>query len=357
MPIQRVCHLMIGQHDGGLPANTFIFTVVTTGVDETFTLPLEISGSYNFNVEWGDSNSDNISVWDDAAKIHTYASAGTHEIKITGTLVGFRVNYYVDRQKIYELKQWGIVRLGNSDGYFQGCTNLTITATDVLNLTGTTNLQDAFAFCPSLVTVPSMNSWDVSSITNMHYMFNGATSFNQNIGNWNVSSVLDMFGMFNGAVAFNQDIGGWVPSSVTEMYSMFRNAASFNPDIGNWNVSSVLDMRYMFWGAASFNQDISGWNVSNVTTMWGMFLDAVSFDQNVGGWDITSIEHMDSMFDGVTLSTANYNAILIGFEGQAVQNNVPFHGGNSKYSAGAAATARQALIDDHSWIISDSGQV
>ena len=34
-----------------------------------------------------------------------------------------------------------------------------------------------------------------------------------------------------------------------------------------------------------------------------------------------------------------------------------FHSGNSKYSAGAAVTARQALIDDHNWSITDGGQV
>jgi hypothetical protein len=88
-----------------------------------------------------------------------------------------------------------------------------------------------------------------------------------------------------------------------------------------------------------------------------MFYGATSFDQNLGAWDITSVANMTGMFTGVTLSTANYDALLIGWEGQAVSNNVTFSGGNSKYSAGAAATARQALIDDHSWTITDGGQV
>jgi hypothetical protein len=59
------------------------------------------------------------------------------------------------------------------------------------------------------------------------------------------------------------------------------------------------------------------------------------------------------MFTSVTLSTANYDALLIGWEAQAVQNNVVFNGGGSKYSAGAAA--RAALIADHSWSITDGG--
>jgi hypothetical protein len=65
---------------------------------------------------------------------------------------------------------------------------------------------------------------------------------------------------------------------------------------------------------------------------------------------------MENMLHSVTLPTINYSNILIAWEGQAVNNNVVFHGGNSQYSAGAAATARQALIDDHTWTITDGGQ-
>lgn len=58
---------------------------------------------------------------------------------------------------------------------------------------------------------------------------------------------------------------------------------------------------------------------------------------------------------GNNLSTANYDALLIGWESQTVQNGVTFDGGNSKYSAEAAAAARQILIDDHGCTISDGG--
>jgi len=83
------------------------------------------------------------------------------------------------------------------------------------------------------------------------------------------------------------------------------------------------------------------------------------FDQDIGAWDVADVTGtgMNNLFFGNTLSTANYDALLIGFEGQAVNDNVVLGGGNSKYSAGAAATARQALIDDHSWNITDGGQV
>lgn len=356
MPTVRVSQMMIGAV--AAPAGgAFIFTVATTGADETFTLPLEAAGSYAFSVDWGDSGSDNINAWDAAAKTHTYASAGTYEISITGTLYGFRFNNTGDKTKIYELKSWGAVRLGNSDGYFQGCSNLTITATDILDLTGTTTFKDIFYNCSSLITVPSMNNWNVSTITSMYAAFYNAPLFNQNISSWNVSSVTTMAMMFSNASAFNQNIGGWNISNVDSAYDMFSYTSAFNQDIGSWDVSSLTALNAMFYDASAFNQDISGWDVSNITNVYTMFQGAVSFDQDLSAWNVTSMTNMGYMFNGVTLSTANYDAILIGFEGQAVNNNVPFHGGNSKYSAGTAATARAALMSDHVWEIFDGGQV
>ena len=76
-----------------------------------------------------------------------------------------------------------------------------------------------------------ISNWDTSRVTNMGYMFNGASSFNQPLNNWNVSNIY-----------------------VT--YNMFENARSFNQPLNKWNVSNVADMSYMFNGANSFNQPL-----------------------------------------------------------------------------------------------------
>lgn len=62
-----------------------------------------------------------------------------------------------------------------------------------------------------------------------------------------------------------------------------------------------------------------------------------------------------SMFMGVTLSTANYDALLKDWSQQDLQHNTTFDVGNSRYSSDAKA-ARDKLINDFSWTIRDGGQ-
>ena len=98
-------------------------------------------------------------------------------------------------------------------------------------------------------------------------------------------------------------------------------------------------------------------DTSLVTTFSSMCNDSFNITDFVGVEDfiILNVANFSNFLNNVTLPTSQYSTLLINYEAQLVQNNVSFSGGNSKFSSGAAATARQALIDDHNWTITDGG--
>lgn len=289
----------------------FVFTVTTSSPNETFTLPLQSNGSYDFNVDWGDSSNDDITAWDDAAKTHTYVSADTYtvtiDVGVSGEITGWAFQDSGDVDLIQDISAWGDLNLGNNGGYFFGCSNLTISAVDTLDLTGTTDLSEAFRDCSSLTTNAAMNSWDVSAVTSMHYMFFRCSNFNQDIGNWNTAAVTSMHYMFRGCANFDQDIDGWDVSAVTNMQYMFENCAAFNQGLNSWDVSAVTNMGFMFYGCAAFNGSVVSWTPSACTIMYHMFRGCAAFNQDIGGWDVSAVTAFQNMFYGCTNFNQNLN--------------------------------------------------
>tara|TARA_R110000868_G_scaffold368227_2_gene631246 strand:- start:18061 stop:19272 length:1212 start_codon:yes stop_codon:yes gene_type:complete len=170
-------------------------------------------------------------------------------------------------------------------------------AGDDLTKVCTSLVNDMHYMLPDSTSNPNIQSWDVSSVVSMDFMFFGASSFNRDLSSWDTGLVTSMKEMFLGAHSFNQDIGNWDVGKVTNMSLMFGHATSFNQDIGNWDVNSVISMARMFYAASSFNGDISNWNVSSVIEMQQMFYDAKNFNQNIGAWDVSSVSYMGNMFE------------------------------------------------------------
>jgi surface protein len=171
---------------------------------------------------------------------------------------------------IRSLDHWGsATNTRYADSAFKGATNLTGVPANV----PTTLLytQSMFSGATSL-NDPNIRNWNVSKVTNMSNMFNGATSFNQDLSSWNTGLVTNMSNMFNGATSMNSPLNSWNTAKVTNMDRMFFGASSFNQPLNNWNTSNVTNMLLMFYGAP-YSQDLTAWDMNKVNKMAFMVND------------------------------------------------------------------------------------
>jgi surface protein len=160
----------------------------TTASSETIELPYDSGGSYNGTIDWGDGNTDANSY---ANRTHTYATAGTYTVVIDGAIVGWNFGNFFGSTYITSVVHWGQLQLGQNLGaYFGDCPNLDLSSvSDVLDLTGMTDLTYMFGSCTSLTDINRIDEWNTSGITTMVSMFQFCDQINFNIGTWNVAAV------------------------------------------------------------------------------------------------------------------------------------------------------------------------
>ena len=147
-------------------------------------------------------------------------------------------------------------------------------------ITNIINAADMFDNCKSLLSLPDIDKWDTSNITNMAWMFSNCSLLSlPNISKWKISNVTNMNHMFYGCSLLESlpDISEWDTSNVKDMSHLFRNCKKLSslPDISKWNTSNVTNISYMFYGCSALSSlpEISKWDTSKVTDMFNMFYD------------------------------------------------------------------------------------
>jgi surface protein len=293
-----------------------------TSNSTSITIPM-VGGPYD--VDWN-----NDGVYDQTGLsgpvTHDFGVAGTYTVRIKDAKQ-IRFANGGDRRKILSVDQWGTSVWTSMDQAFHGCSNVLVLAIDAPDTSLVTSLLSTFYNATSLSGTGNWN-WNTSNVTSMRYTF------------W-------------GDVNFNGDISSWDTSHVTNMQEMMPYTSSFNRNIGLWDVSSVTRMDYLLYGATNFNQDLSQWDVSNLQNATSIFALASDFDQDLSSWNINNVTSFDSIFDQTSLSTKNYDSILISWSSQNPKSGVLFRDTPTQYCKGQ--TARQSLIDNYGWTITDGG--
>lgn len=312
---------------------TFDFVIETTQTNETFTFYLhDLKG---ITIDWGDGQAVSNLTAGQMRPTHTYADPGFYTNKLSGgaTWVAFGVVQTTPRllRDVLTPLSPAVTGIRKAESMFAGATGVA-----------------QFA-CAEWFDAASSN------VTSMEKMFNGASAYNGSVAGWSVAQVQTMRSMFNGARQFNQNLDHWDVGNVTTMADMFRSATAFNGAVGSWNVGKVVNMSNMFVDAVSFNQDIGIWDVGKVTTMQGMLARAYAFKGDISRWRVVAVEDCRLMLSDSTLPTEHYNLLLLRWSRLPLQAGVVFDGGRSKYDLGRPAEARQRLISDFGWVITDGG--
>jgi len=275
-------------------------TTWDTNLGEGTTVTLGLAGQVDAIIDWGDGTVTPVTTI--GPHTHDYGTDGTYTVSVTGSATAYNSMQYggvlSERQKLTRVENWGTLGFTNLAFAFMGASNLTFVPAHSEGIEEVTNMTSMFNGASTFN--HDIGDWNTENVTLMEGMFLGASAFNQDIGGWNTSNVTNMRNMFREAVSFNQDIGSWDTGNVIRMDGIFQYASAFNQDIGRWNTSSATHMTFMFAGALEFNHDIGGWDVSNVVNMIDMFENATAFNQDIGSWNTENVTRMDWMFSRAT---------------------------------------------------------
>lgn len=291
----------------------FTFTINTANAGDSsnteFTLP--ITGGYNILVDKG--NGDALEAYSGVANPvldYSGTGAGVYTVQIFGTLINWGFENLGDPLKLTQISQWGDAFQFTERSAFYGCASLSISAVDIPTIS-TADMANTFRDCSAITSIPTLNDWDMSGVTDIGRMFNNCAVFNQDLDNWNTGAVTTMFFLFEGCSLFNGNIDNWNISNCLSLESTFEGCTSFDRDISYkpglgigggdaWNVGSVTSLQDTFFGCSSFDQNINSWDVANVTTMNSTFRNCSSFNQPLNSWVTSSLTILTRTFTGAS---------------------------------------------------------
>jgi surface protein len=354
---------------GLLANNDFVLSIQTTGTDEVFQLttydvantpPYELL-VYNATVDWGDTNINTITAWNDANRNHTYATPGTYTITVSGTFpcIAFWVGGGPNAAKVRTVTNLGDVGWVDINGGFEDCIGLTSFVAGDANLSLCRNMRAVFDGCTALTTCDLSN---VNSSVNISIeeMFLNCTSLTTiNVTNFDTSAVIYPNYIFTSCTSLTTIYATtWDTSNMREMEGMFWGCSALTSiDISNWSTLGfdfAGDLAYMFENCTALTSiDVTGLLNVKVEYIHNMFNGVPNVTiTGIEDWDVTGLIWASDFLPNTVMPTSQYDQMLINWNAQAVQSGVQLDM-NSTYYSTTGETARTNLISSDSWVIND----
>ena len=279
-------------------------------------------------IDWGDANSETLT----QSTTHSYAVSGSdqeYDIKLFDSPSGSKFTGFAsafgNAEASYEktILKWGDIEWQNNQWFgtnTRSSYRIRIGAPNGVdhkpNLSQVTSLYRMFGTSePDDTDIgtgffedtnDNLEHWDVSTITNMSYMFRNSdpvtTKDNGDpnllkCSNWDVSNVTN----------FNNFMSGY-SGSVRGSWNTKTNI-----DMTNWDTSSATDMSYMFWQHQQNKLGIENFRTENVTNLshfygGGTWNAKTKMYNSILRWDVSNVEDFSSTSIMVGNNETDYNA-------------------------------------------------
>ena len=209
------------------------FTLEFNVLPDNLIVTLPISGNVNCEIDWGSGNNKEIVTSDRPS--HTYQTAGTYIVKISGDFE----KMYNCSTNVTRVISWGNsnVLLTNMDSAFSRCVNLIeIPNDDYESFINVSSFLNTFSYCSNLVSIPGnlfLHCYNVSSFNGTFSNCTKLQSIPEELFD-NCINVIDMAGVFSSCTNLTS-----IPSTLFVNNTIVTNFSfTFS---GCYNITSIPD--------------------------------------------------------------------------------------------------------------------
>ena len=209
---------------------------------------------------------------------------------------------------IYFLADGPIYSPANSAELFIGMSSLVKVDTENFDVSRVTDMYKMFRDCTSLSTI-DVSDWDTSNVTRMGHMFRACFALEWiDVSEWDTGKVEVFNSMFSdsssntGRMKINNlDFSGWDMSSATNISYMFYGCGQMTDlDLSGWDVSKVTTMNHTFCDCFNMkNYNFTGWNTVSLEMLNAAFNgndSLVTID--LSDFDTQNVYDFGQLFDG-----------------------------------------------------------
>ena len=199
---------------------------------------------------------------------------------------------------------------------FDTCSSLTSLDISSFSTSNVTSMRGMFHDCTAMQTLTfNTTNFNTSNVTDFSYMFNGCTVLQSlDVSKFNTSKATTLGHMFNGCKSLTSlNVSNFVTTNVTDMQSVFNSCEKISDlDVSSFSTSKVTNMMGMFYrvGYTSSASTVTikniNFNTSNVTNMERMFFQSKVKTLDLKSFNTSKVTNMSNMFHGSNLLQTIY---------------------------------------------------